>query len=176
MPIIEYQGKTPQIAEGVYIAPTAVVIGDVIIEEGANIWFGTVLRGDVGQIVIGPRASVQDNTVVHVNRRHNTIVKADVVIGHAAVIEGCVIEAGCLIGMNATVLSGATVEAGAIIAAGSVVRENQTIPARVLAAGVPAQVKGPVSDTALQHAAEASASYQRVSKTYMTMDLASQFE
>ena len=129
MPIIEYQGKKPRIADDAYIAPTAVIIGDVIIEEGANVWFGAVLRGDVGQIVIGPRVSVQDNSVVHVNRRHNTVVKADVVIGHAVVIEGCLIEEGALIGMNATVLSGSTVGAGAIIAAGSVVRENQTIPA-----------------------------------------------
>ncbi|MCB0211762.1 MAG: gamma carbonic anhydrase family protein [Anaerolineae bacterium] len=170
MPIIEYQGKKPRIADDAYIAPTAVVIGDVIIEEGANVWFGAVLRGDVGQIVIGPRVSIQDNSVVHVNRRHNTVVKADVVVGHAVVIEGCLIEEGALIGMNATVLSGSTVGAGAIIAAGSVVRENQTIPPAMLAAGVPAKVKGPVSDTAQEHAAQASESYQRVSKTYKDMN------
>ncbi|MCB0195926.1 MAG: gamma carbonic anhydrase family protein [Anaerolineae bacterium] len=170
MPIIEYQGKKPRIADDAYIAPTAVIIGDVIIEEGANVWFGAVLRGDVGQIVIGPRVSVQDNSVVHVNRRHNTVVKADVVIGHAVVIEGCLIEEGALIGMNATVLSGSTVGAGAIIAAGSVVRENQTIPAAMLAAGVPAKVKGPVSDSAKEHAAQASRSYQHVSKTYKDVE------
>lgn len=170
MPIVEYQGKKPQISDEAYIAPTAVVIGDVIIKEGANIWFGAVVRGDVGQIVIGPRVSVQDNSVVHVNRRHNTIVEADVVIGHAVVVEGCHIDQGALIGMNATVLSGSQVGAGAIIAAGSVVRENQVVPPGVLAAGVPVKVKGPVSEAAQEHAAQASGSYQRISKIYKALD------
>lgn len=174
MPVIEYHGKKPKIAADAYIAPTAVVIGDVIIKEGANIWFGAVVRGDVGQIEIGPRASIQDNSVVHVNRRHNTVVKADVVVGHAVVIEGCVIEEGALIGMNATVLSGSQVGAGAIIGAGSVVRENQIIPPATLAAGVPAKVKGPVSDTAREHAAQASKSYQQVSKRYQALDWANE--
>ncbi|NJN84286.1 MAG: gamma carbonic anhydrase family protein, partial [Caldilineaceae bacterium] len=111
--IIEHMGKQPQIAEGVYLAPTATVIGDVIIEAGANIWFGAVLRGDSGRIVIGPRTSVQDNVVVHVNGHHDTIVEGDVIIGHGVVLEGCRIGQGALLGMNATVLSGAEVGAGA---------------------------------------------------------------
>lgn len=171
MPIIEYQGKKPQIAEDAYIAPTAVIIGDVTIEEKANVWFGAVLRGDEGPIRIGPRTSVQDNSVVHVNHRHATIVEADVVIGHAVVIEGCQIKAGALIGMNATVLDGAVVGEGATIAAGTVVRENQEIPPGVLAAGVPAKVKGPVSELARERAVEACGNYQRVSKSYRDLGI-----
>ena len=142
--IIEYKGKRPQIADDVFIAPNATIIGDVVIESGANIWFGCVLRGDEGKIVIGPRVSVQDNTVVHTNPRNSTIVEAEATIGHSVVLEGCRIERQALIGMNATVLDGASVGALALVAAGSVVREYDEIPADVLAAGVPARVKGPL--------------------------------
>ncbi len=164
--IIEYKGKKPQIAEDAFIAPNVVIIGDVVIEEKANIWFGVVLRGDEGRIVIGPRASVQDNTVVHVNPVHPTIVEADATIGHSAVLEGCHIEAGALIGMNATVLDGARVGSRALVAAGSVVREGQQIPPDVLAAGVPAKIKGPMSKAASQHVCDASANYQEMASNY----------
>jgi len=158
--ILEHMGMRPQIADDVYIAPTATIIGDVRIESGANIWFGAVLRGDIGRIIIGPRTSVQDNVVVHVNPRHDTIVGADVIIGHGVVIEGCDIGDGALLGMNATVLSGAMVGAGALIAAGAVVREGARIPANVLAAGVPARVKGPLDDEMRQRLANGVAHYQ----------------
>jgi carbonic anhydrase/acetyltransferase-like protein (isoleucine patch superfamily) len=168
--IIEYNGKRPQIADDVFIAPNATIIGNVIIEAGANIWFGVVLRGDEGQIIIGPRVSVQDNTVIHTNPRHSTIVEAEATIGHLVVLEGCHIETGALIGMNASVLDGAKVGAGALIAAGSVVRENQVIPPNVLAAGVPAKVKGPMSQTARQHMLKASEDYQQMANNYKKLD------
>ncbi len=164
--IIEYNGKRPTIADDVFIAPSAVIIGDVIIEEKANVWFGVVLRGDEGQIIIGSRASIQDNTVVHVNPRHKTIVEADATIGHSVVLEGCHIKSGALIGMNATVLDGAIIGERALIAAGSVVREFQEIPPEMLAAGVPAQVKGPMSDEARNQVLAASADYQHMANNY----------
>ena len=105
--IVELAGIRPTIAEDVYLAPTAVIIGNVTILPGANIWFGAVLRGDSGRIVIGRRVSVQDNVVVHVNERADTIIGDDVLIGHGAILEGCRIGAGALVGMGATVLSGA---------------------------------------------------------------------
>ena len=97
------------IAARVFIAPNATIIGRVELAAGVNVWYGAVLRGDIGRIVIGERTSVQDNVVVHVNERHDTVVESDVIIGHGVVIEGCHIGSGALIGMNATVLSGATV-------------------------------------------------------------------
>jgi carbonic anhydrase/acetyltransferase-like protein (isoleucine patch superfamily) len=100
--IIDLNGKRPVIGRGVYVAPTAVIAGDVTIGEKANIWFGAVIRADEGRISIGPRTSVQDNVVIHVNANFDTIVEADVTIGHGVVMEGCHIEAGALIGMNAT--------------------------------------------------------------------------
>jgi carbonic anhydrase/acetyltransferase-like protein (isoleucine patch superfamily) len=140
--LIELNGVRPQVAEGVYIAPTAVLIGDVTVGAGSSIWFGAVLRGDSGRIVIGARVSVQDNVVIHVNEHEDTIIEDDVLIGHAAVLEGCRIGPGALIGMHATVLSGARVGEQALIAAGSLVRERAQIPPGMLAAGVPAEVKG----------------------------------
>ncbi len=169
--IIEYEGKRPQIANDAFIAPNATIIGDVIIKEKANIWFGVVLRGDEGQIVIGPRVSVQDNSVIHTNPDNPTIVEAEATIGHSAVLEGCHIEANALIGMNATVLDGARVGTKALIAAGSVVREHQEIPPGVLAAGVPAKIKGPVSETARQQILNASADYQKMANNYKDMGL-----
>lgn len=164
--IIEYKGKRPKIAESAYIAPTATIIGDVVIEAEASVWFGAVIRGDHGRIIIGARTSVQDNVVVHVNGRHDTIVDADVTIGHGVVLEGCHLHAGVLIGMNATILSGAVVEAGALVAAGAVVGENQQIPAGMLAAGVPARVKGALSVVTQQRLKDAPQAYVAYGRSY----------
>lgn len=164
--IIEYNGKRPQIAADVFIAPNATIVGDVIIEAGANLWFGAVLRGDEDQIVIGPRVSVQDNTVIHVSPFNPTIIEADATIGHLVVLEGCLIKAGALIGMNTTVLDGATVGERALVAAGSVVRENQVIPPDVLAAGIPAKIKGPLSESARRQVLRASGDYQTFANNY----------
>jgi carbonic anhydrase/acetyltransferase-like protein (isoleucine patch superfamily) len=164
--IIEYEGKRPQIAEDAFVAPTAVIAGDVIIQSGANIWFGAVLRGDENQIIIGERSSIQDNVVIHVSVENPTVVGPDVTIGHSVVLEACRIEAGALVGMNATVLDGAVIGARALIAAGSVVRENQVIPPDMLAAGVPAQLKGPMSEAAQEHVATATEVYQMLARNY----------
>lgn len=166
--IIEFKGKRPQIHPSAYIAPTATIIGDVVIEAEASVWFGAVIRGDHGRIHIGPRSSVQDNVVVHVNGRSNTLVDADVTIGHGAVLEGCHLHAGVLVGMNATVLSGAVVEAGALIAAGAVVGENQRIPAGMLAVGVPARVKGALSLETQERLKEAPLAYVAYGRSYPT--------
>jgi carbonic anhydrase/acetyltransferase-like protein (isoleucine patch superfamily) len=164
--IIEFKGKRPQIAKTAYIAPTAVIIGDVVIEEEASVWFGAVIRGDHGRIVVGARTSVQDNVVIHVNGRHDTIIDSDVTIGHGVVLEGCHLQAGVLVGMNATVLSGAIVEAGALVAAGAMVGENQTVPAGMLAAGVPARIKGVLSEAVKLRLKEAPKDYVAYGRSY----------
>lgn len=165
--IIEFNGKRPQIADNVFVAPTATVIGDVVIEEGASVWFGAVIRGDSGQIRVGAGTSVQDNAVLHVNGRFDTIIGANVVIGHAAVLEGCVIGDGVLIGMNATVLEGAKVGATSAIAAGAVVREHADIPSGVMAAGVPAKVRAELSDDVKARIARAPGNYRKASAAYL---------
>ncbi len=166
--IIEFKGKRPQIHPTAYIAPTATIIGDVIIEAEATVWFGAVIRGDHGRIHIGARTSVQDNVVVHVNGRYNTIVAEDVTIGHGVVLEGCHLHPGVLVGMNATVLSGAVVEAGSLVAAGAVVGETKHIPAGVLAAGVPARIKGELSEATQKRLLEAPQAYVAYGRSYQT--------
>jgi carbonic anhydrase/acetyltransferase-like protein (isoleucine patch superfamily) len=142
--IISYRGKTPKVHPSAFIAPTAVLIGDVEIGEESSIWFGAVLRGDEGPIRVGKRTSVQDNTVIHVVNL--TQIDDDVTIGHAAVIEDCHVKNHALIGMKAVVLNGSVVGEGAVIAAGAVVGEGVEIPDRVLAAGVPAKVKKEIGE------------------------------
>ena len=164
--VLSYNGKTPKIGKGVFIAPTASIIGDVEIGDGASIWFGAVLRGDEAAIRIGANTSVQDNAVIHVYEGHDTIIEDRVTIGHGAILEACRIKAGALIGMNAVVLNDAVVGRQALIAAGSVVLEGQEIPDGMLAAGAPAKVKRPLegsSKTWLEVGADA---YMRLTESY----------
>ncbi|MCP5097429.1 MAG: gamma carbonic anhydrase family protein [Chloroflexi bacterium] len=165
--IIEFKGKRPFIAPDAYIAPNATIIGDVTIGAEASVWFGAVIRGDEGKIMIGARTSVQDNVVIHVNSRSDTIIEENVTIGHGAVMEGCHIGAGSLIGMNATVLSEAKVGAGCLIAAGAVVGESAEIPARVLAVGMPAKVKRPLSREMQARLAYSPKSYVAYRQDYL---------
>lgn len=165
--IIEYAGKRPRIAASAFVAPTAVVIGDVEIGDEASIWFGVVLRGDHGPIRIGARSNVQDNAVIHVGEMvGETIVEEDVTIGHAAMMEDCVIGSGSLIGMNAVVLNGAKIGRASIVAAGSVVGQGAEIPDGVLVAGAPAAVKKSLGEAAADIKKNA-AGYVELSRSYL---------
>ena len=141
--IVEFEGYRPAVAETAFVAPSAVLIGNVTIGDEASIWYGAVLRADHGEqaIVIGPRSNVQDNCVLHVSINRGTIIGSDVTIGHGALLEGCEIAAGAVIGMNAVVLEGARVGARSLIAAGSTVLAGTQIPDDMMAAGQPALVK-----------------------------------
>src|SRR5918912_765347 len=131
----------PRVADDAYVAPTAVLIGNVVIEPGASVWFGAVLRGDNSEIRVGAGSCVQDNCVIHCAEDLPTLIGENVTVGHMAMLEGCVIEDGALIGMGAIVLQRARVGARALVAAGAVVGEGVEIPPGVLAAGIPATVK-----------------------------------
>lgn len=160
--IIPYHGRTPKIAPDAFIAPTAVLIGDVEIGEGASVWYGAVLRGDHGRIVIGRGSNVQDNATLHVPENGLTLVKDNVTIGHGAVLEGCLVESGALIGMNAVVLHNATIGEQAVLAAGSVATEGMAIPPRTLAAGIPAKVKKELDGSSAQWVSRAAAHYREL--------------
>jgi len=145
--IRSFENLTPQIGVAVYIADTALVIGDVIIGDESSVWFHSVLRGDINYINIGKRTNIQDQCVLHVDfNTYGVDIGDEVTIGHHATIHGCTIESRVLIGMGAIVLSGSTIETGAIVAAGAVVRENQVVPARTLVAGVPAKPVRNITD------------------------------
>lgn len=138
--IYEYKGIKPRIGKDVFLAPGVVVLGDVEIGEGSNIWFYTIVRGDVYPITIGRNTNVQDNCMLHVTGgRFPLTIGNGVIVGHRAVLHGCTIHDNALIGIGALVLDGAVVEQGAMIAAGAVVAPGSIIPAHRVAFGIPAR-------------------------------------
>lgn len=140
MPSYEYKGKRPRVHPSAFIAPTAVLIGDVEIREGASIWFGTVLRGDMARIEIGARTSVQDNSTIHTDENEPTLIGEDVTIGHNALVHSSVVDRNVLIGQAAVLTGGNTVGTGTIIGAGAVVPQGMKVPGGSLVVGVPAKV------------------------------------
>jgi carbonic anhydrase/acetyltransferase-like protein (isoleucine patch superfamily) len=166
--IVELGGIAPTIGEDVFLAPTAVLVGDVRIGDRANIWFGTVLRGDVSHIEIGAGCSIQDTAVIHCAADLPTVIGRNVVVGHGAMLEGCTVEEGALIGMGAIVLQHATVGAGAMVAAGAVVAERQQIAPKALAGGIPARIiKKELSGSSLAWTGRAAAHYQELREHYL---------
>jgi len=145
--IKSYLGVTPTIADDVFIADTAAVIGDVHIGAGSSVWYNCVIRGDGGShIRIGERTNIQDGTIIHVNGPREdgtpfmpTYIGSDITIGHNALIHACTLEDGCFIGMSSTVLDGAVVETGAMVAAGAVVSPGKVVKSGELWAGIPAK-------------------------------------
>jgi carbonic anhydrase/acetyltransferase-like protein (isoleucine patch superfamily) len=137
----ELRGRRPKVHPDAYIAPTAVLIGDVEVEAGASVWFGAVLRADEARIHIGAGANVQDNAVVHCAQDLPTMIGRNASVGHSAQLEGCVVEEGALVGMGATMLQRSRLGAGSMLAAGAVLEEGKEIPAGHMAAGVPATVR-----------------------------------
>lgn len=152
-----------------FVAPNAVVIGDVVIEDGASIWYGTVVRGDRSLIRIGAYTNIQDNCTVHSIHGHPVDVGAHVTVGHNAVIHGCVIEEACLIGIGSVVLNGAGIGRGSILAAQSLVREGQSIEAHRLAAGVPAQVKRELDPGQVEKIKATAESYAELARHHILM-------
>jgi len=164
---LTFDGKQPNVAPDAFVAPTAVLIGDVIVEEGASIWFGAVLRGDFDRIVVGAGSSVQDNCVLHTNEGLPTIVGKNVTVGHLSLLEGCVIEDGAIVGMGSIVLNRARVGRRALLAAGSVVIEDGEIPSEVLAAGAPAEAKKELGGSSSKWVESAAREYQALRLRYM---------
>ena len=130
----------PRIDPTAFVAPGAVVVGDVTLGAGASVWYGAVLRGDMDRIVIGVSTNVQDGTIVHVDEGVPCLIGDRVGIGHRAILHGCIVEDDCLIGMGAVLLNGVQLGAGAVIGAGAVVPEGTVVPPGMLALGVPARV------------------------------------
>ncbi len=149
MPIImpsPKTGKEPQIHENVFIAPNATIIGDVTLEEGVNVWFGAILRGDWGTIKVGKNTSIQENVTIHAELEKSALIGANCIIGHHAMIHGpCEIEEGCLVGIGSNVLNNSKLGKGSTLGAGAVL-VNQEIPPRSLAVGIPAKVKKQLPD------------------------------
>jgi len=137
--ILPYEGYTPIIHESAFIAPTASIIGNVIIEENASIWFGAVLRGDATPIRIGANSNIQDGVIIHGDEGSIVDIADKVIVGHGAVLHGCTVETGALIGMSATLLDGAIVGKNAMVAANALLTTNKRVEAGSMWAGSPAK-------------------------------------
>src|SRR5579875_844981 len=163
-PLFELDGVRPRIADDVFIAPTAAVIGNVEIGAQSGIWFHCVLRGDTNIIRIGARTNVQDGTIIHVNAEPEfaCIIGDDVTIGHAAIVHACRLENRAFVAMGATVLDGAVIEEGGLLGSGAVLTPGKRIGRDELWAGSPARLMRVMS-------AEERAAFDRVARHYVNL-------
>jgi len=158
--------KTPQIHETAYVAEGAQVIGDVILKADSSIWYNTVCRADINQIVIGERTNIQDNSVIHLENDQGVLVENDVTVGHNAIIHGCSIADGALIGMGAIIMNGAVIGKGAVIGAGAVVKEDMVIPDFSLVVGVPGKIVKTLSPETYNENVKWAAKYVKLANVH----------
>jgi len=162
-----FLGLHPTVPASAWVAPSAAVVGDVVLGEGASVWYGASLRGDVHYIRVGARSNVQDNAVLHVSRgTHPCVLCDDVTIGHSAVVHGCTVEDACLIGMGAVVLDGARIGTESVVGAGAVVTPGTEIPPRSLVLGAPARVARPLAEAEVEAIRANAAHYVRLARMY----------
>ena len=166
MPEYELDGRRPRVHRDAFVAPTAALIGDVEVGPGASIWFGVVLRGDESPITIGAGSNVQDNSVIHCAADLPTVIGENVTIGHQALLEGCVVEDGAVVGMGSIMLQRSRLGAGSMLAAGAVLPEGREVPPGHLAAGVPAEVKKPLSGSSASWVTRTAAHYLENGRRY----------
>ncbi len=168
--ILSYEGISPRLEAGAWVAPGVTVIGDVVLGEESSVWFGCVVRGDVHAIRIGARSNIQDLSMIHVTHHkgaervmdgsdgHPTIIGDDVTVGHRVMLHGCTVEDACLIGMSTTILDGAVIGRESIVGAGALVTGGKVFPPRSLILGSPAKVVRELRD---EEVAELYASARR---------------
>jgi carbonic anhydrase/acetyltransferase-like protein (isoleucine patch superfamily) len=167
--LLPFRGVHPSVHASAFVAPDAVLVGNVTVGPESSIWFGAVLRGDdPGHgIVVGARTSVQDNCVIHVGDWGPTLIGDDVTVGHGAAFESCTVGDGTVVGMNAVILQNAEIGRECVVAAGSVVREGERIADRSLVAGVPARVKKRLEGSAAAWVARGGRHYVELSRAYL---------
>jgi len=163
---MSFHERVPQVAHDVFIAPGAVVVGDVHIKAEASIWFNAVIRADVNRVEIGSGTNIQDGAVVHVSDDYPTIIGDDVVVGHRAIVHACHVNSSVLIGMGATILDGSIIESGSIIGANALVTEGANIQASSLYLGVPAKRARSCADEEIQGIAKLAAKYRKMAASY----------
>jgi carbonic anhydrase/acetyltransferase-like protein (isoleucine patch superfamily) len=168
--VLPFKGVWPTIGADVFIAPNAFVVGQVTIEDGANLWFNVVVRGDDHWVRIGKRTNVQDGAIIHVFKdAHPTDIGADVTIGHGAILHGCTIEDGAMVGIGAIVLDGSLVESEAMVAAGAVVSPGKRIKRRELWAGCPAKLVREVKPEELEFMRVNAPNYCELGQEYLAV-------
>lgn len=167
--LIPFNGRSPKVHPSAFLAPTAVLIGDVEVGAESSVWFGAVLRGDhpSNGIRIGARTSIQDNCIVHVSAEGPTVVGDDVTVGHGAVFESCEVRRGALIGMNAVLLHHAIIGEESLVAAGSVVPGGMEVEPRTLVAGSPARARKSLEGESAEWIRGSARHYVELSREYV---------
>ena len=166
--IKDFQTSQPKLGQNVYISENASVIGDVTLGDEVNIWFGSVLRGDMHYIKIGNRSNVQDNAVVHVTTAVSpTNIGSGVTVGHGAIIHGCTIEDDCMIGMGAIVMDDAIIGVGSLVGAGALVPPNMKVPPNSLVVGMPGKVVREVKNEEYEMIIERPQEYLELAAAYL---------
>lgn len=169
MPLFSFEGKTPQIHATAFVAPTATLIGNVVVEERASVWYGAVVRGDFNPIIIRAGANVQDNAVVHTTPAGGVEVGPGATVGHVCIIHAANLGEQALVGNGATVLDGAKIGAGAMVGAGALVTPDTEVPPGMLAVGVPAKVTRALAGTPAERWVKVNPqSYQALAQRHKT--------
>ena len=158
--IYEYDQHSPEIGDGVFVAPSADVIGQVVIGDHASIWFNAVVRGDTDRIYIGAGSNVQDNAVVHTDHGIQVRIGENVTIGHCAMVHGCTIGDNSLIGINAVILNHARIGRNCLIGANALVPEGMEIPDNSMVLGTPAKIVRTLDEAAVAGLAQSAAGYR----------------
>jgi carbonic anhydrase/acetyltransferase-like protein (isoleucine patch superfamily) len=167
--ILPYGGKRPTIPDSAYVAPGAVIVGDVALGEQASVWFNCTVRGDIHYIRIGARTNIQDNSILHVTKGTHPLVIGDrVTVGHGVTLHGCTVEDECLVGIGAIVLDGAVIESGSMVAAGALVPPGMVVRTGTLVAGVPAKVLRPIREQERENLPASAARYVEYAKEMRT--------
>jgi len=167
MPIHALDGITPRIDPEVgWIAPSAVLVGDIVVGAEVGIWFGVVARGDIETITIGARSNIQDNCVLHTDRGHPLVIGENCTIGHAAVVHGCTIGDNTLIGMGATVLNGARIGRNCLIGANALITEGKEIPDNSMVVGAPGKVIRQIDAEGVRNLAASAERYVQNARRY----------
>ena len=167
MPIYALDGVAPQIDADVgWIAPTAVLTGDIVVGPQVGIWFGVVARGDIETITIGARTNVQENSVLHTDTNYPLVIGRNVTIGHGAIVHGCTIGDNSLIGMGATILNGAQIGKNCLIGANALITENKVIPDNSMVLGAPGKVVRTIDETGVAALAASAERYVRNARRY----------
>jgi carbonic anhydrase/acetyltransferase-like protein (isoleucine patch superfamily) len=171
MSIQPFRDKVPIFGAQVFVHPDATVIGDVVLGDGANLWPGAVLRGDVERIAFGDHVSFQDNSVAHCDPGFPVVAGPECIVGHGVVLHGATVGARCLIGMGSTLLNGCEIGDESIVGANALVTQGKTFPPRSLILGAPAKLVREVTDDDLAARVELSGRYARRSLEYLELGL-----
>ena len=165
--ILAYGEDSPSLGRDVFVAPTATVMGKVTLGDESSIWYGSVLRGDVGSIHIGARTNIQDLSLIHVTTNlHDAWIGDDVTVGHRVILHGCTVKAGALIGMGAVILDGAVIGEGSLIGAGALITPRTEIPPGSLVLGSPGKVVKTLGEKEQRELADSAKHYVEIAKRH----------